>query len=358
MTDEQAREDTSAETVTQSVSPGRMLREGRERLNLSHEQVAERLRLRQQIVVDLEADQFDKHVAGTFTRGYLRAYARLVNVDEAQVLAAYASLGVNDKPQNMQSFSRRTRQQSQDNRLMLVTYIIGAIIIGSAIIFWLQNNNQVEDDVSTPRQEQSVAERMVAEQDAQVEIAPAEESSSTVATREPIFIDTSLLGADRTETTETGASEAQLEADTEAALREAEEDRAQQQIADAALAEQAAIDDQRAADALNEEQDQAQSSNTDQDEAAAPPEQSALPDAELVLMFTADTWIRIEDGSAEAIAFGVKSEGHVSALNGEPPYDITLGAPENVTLYYQGSQVDLSSYRAGRVARLTLPATE
>lgn len=357
MTDEQARQDTSAETVTDSVSPGRMLREGRERLNLSHEQVAERLRLRQQIVVDLEADQFDKQVAGTFTRGYLRAYARLVNVDEGRVLAAYESLGLNDKPQNMQSFSRRTRQQSQDNRLMLVTYVIGAIIIGSAIIFWLQNNNQADDEATTPGQEQGVAERLVAEQDPQVDIEPTEESGLTAATREPIFIDTSLLDADRVRAEDTDATDTLSESAAEAAARQAEEDLAQQEIADAALAEQAAERAaEQAAEEAREQQRAAQAASAA--EAEAQTESSAIPDAELVLVFAADTWIRIEDATGEAIAFGVKSAGHLSALDGNSPYEITLGAPENVTLYYQGSQIDLSSYRAGRVARLTLPAAE
>lgn len=341
MTDETALEDTSAETPPEPVSAGHLLKEGRERLHLSAKQVAERLRLRQQIVLDLEQDKFDKYVAGTFTRGYIRAYARLVNIDESKVVAAYDALGVDQKPQTMQSFSKRRRQQSQDNRLMLVTYVIGAIIIGSAVIFWLQNNNDTGDEVTTQRQQSNVAERIVEAQDAQVEMAAETDEVLPAPTREPIFIDTSMLEPSElaptgtaTEVTETPAEPADLTtqeneqpeiADTTAALREE---------AEALAAEQA------------DQPSQTQSND------------NALPDAELVLLFDGDAWIRIEDASGEAIAFGVKPEGHVSALNGQPPYDITLGAPENVSLYFQGNQIELSSYRAGRVARLTVPATE
>lgn len=348
MTDEQTRQDTSAENSTKPASAGSMLTAGRERLNLTTAQVAERLRLRQQIVIDLENDQFDKYVAGTFTRGYLRAYARLVNVDESQVLAAYEAIAVEDKPQQMQSFSRRTRQQSQDNRLMLVTYIIGAIIIGSAVIFWLQNNNEENSDITTQRQQDTVAERMIEEQDAQVDIEPRQDEEFPAATREPIFIDTTLVDPDAPAQTVT---EVELTENTteDSVVEGTEQVPEQQAIADAEPAEQA----ERA-------REQAQAEATEPPPATggegAPTD--TLPDTELVLVFEGDAWIRIEDASGEAIAFGVKPEGHVSALDGQAPYEVTLGAPENVSLYFQGNQIDLSSYRAGRVARLTIPATE
>ena len=343
MTDEQARQDTSAEQATQPTSAGAMLTSGRERLNLTTAQVAERLRLRQQIVVDLENDQFDKYVAGTFTRGYLRAYARLVNVDEGRVLAAYEAVAVEDKPQQMQSFSRRTRQQSQDNRLMLVTYIIGAIIIGSAVIFWLQNNNEETSEITTQRQQETVAERMVAEQDTQVEIEPGVEDDFPAATREPIFIDTTLIDPDAPAQRITEVEIADSTAEGTAAAEQVDE---QQAIADAELAEQA------------ERVEAAAEAAASPSDAAEQVGNETLPDAELVLVFNGDAWIRVEDASGEAIAFGVKPEGHVSALDGQAPYEVTLGAPENVSLYFQGNQIDLSSYRAGRVARLTIPATE
>lgn len=335
MTDEKARQETSVETPAEFVSAGHMLKEGRERLDLSAKQVAERLRLRQQIVLDLEADKFDKYVAGTFTRGYIRAYARLVNIDESKVVAAYEALGLENKPQTMQSFSKRRRQQSQDSRLMLVTYIIGAIIIGSAVIFWLQNNNETNDEVTTQRENSSVAERMVEAQDAQVELAAEPEEAFTTTSQEPIYIDTSVLELEAPVQTEPAADTTL--ADTTATLRDEAEELAAEQIE--------------------------QSEQVEQPEQVEPPQDtqtsgSSIPDAELVLLFTGDAWIRIEDASGEAIAFGVKPEGHVSALNGQPPYEIILGAPENVSLYFQGEQIELSSYRAGRVARLTVSATE
>lgn len=354
MTDEQARTDASAESTPPHESPGQLLRQGRERLNLSIEQVAERLRLRQQIVADLEQDQFSKYVNGTFTRGYLRAYARLVEVDDERVLAAYSSLGYTDKPQTMQSFSRRTRQQSHDNKLMLVTYVVGALIIGSAVVFWLQNNQTGDGDIATQSDRAGVGERLVEAQDTQVDVAAEESAVDAVnEVREPIFIDTSLLDRDAAEVPEVETDEAVGAIDTGTTGSDDEAASDASSSDGSVVAEEASESEQQAiADAQMQEQaEQSAAAETVNGD-------TAIPDAPLVLVFSGDAWIRIEDANGEALAFGVKPDGHISALEGEEPYQITLGAPENVTMYYQGEPVDLSSYRAGRVARFTIPNTE
>lgn len=347
MTDELDRDNVSAD-ADQAQSPGQMLRAGRERMNLTIEQVAERLRLRQQIVQDLEQDQFSKYVSGTFTRGYLRAYARLVELNDEKVLAAYEALGVDDKPQAMQSFSRRRRQQSHDNKLMLVTYVVGAVIIGSAVVFWLQNNDANDAEIAGPQQRTTVAERVVDEQAPEVDLEPEQEMPADEP--EAIYVNTGML--------ENPVDQMRFSADTTAE---------QSQLADTQLTEQAAqvqaaqeqATDRSAPTATSEpapaSTTQATATRASDSATEAAPE---VPDADLVLIFSGDAWIRVEDASGEAIAFGVKPEGHVSELNGNAPYEVTLGAPENVRVYYQGQAIDLSSYRAGRVARITIPHTE
>ena len=354
MTDEQARADASAESSQNQVSPGQMLREGRERHNLTLEQVAERLHLRQQVVSDLEQDQYSKYVSSTFTRGYLRAYARLVEVDDEAVLAAYSTLGLVDKLQQMKSFSRRTRQQSNDNKLMLVTYIVGALIIGSAVVFWLQNSRDTNGDVATPNNPGNVAQRLVDEQNEQVDIEQPVNSQDNVSqAREPIFVNpNNEPDADAASQTEESAlASAQDVAAHDGTLSEiagegeegADQDTIDQDITDQDTADQDLAEQVDDSDASDGALDQAE---------------TGLPDAPLVLTFSGDAWIRIVDATGEPIAFGVKPDGHVSALDGQPPYDIDIGAPENVALYYEGEAIDLSSYRPGRLARITIPQPE
>lgn len=347
MTDEQARIDAAAESTQDLGSPGQMLRAGRERHNLTLEQVAKRLHLRQQVVADLERDQYSKYVSSTFARGYLRAYARLVEIDEEVVLASYNAMGLEEKMQPMQSFSRRTRQQSHDNRLMLVTYIIGALIIGSAVVFWLQNSQGGNGNNSGTGQPNptSVAERLVEAQDTQVDIeqTPVDQESSSSA-RAPIFVDTNLLEQRESDLQSEGASIADDTQETEQEGETTPVDTTTPEVASEPKVE--------------EPQSVSEDTSAGTNEAAIESNSFELPAASLVLVFSGDAWIRIEDATGEAIGFGVKTDGHVSALDGQPPYDISLGAPEHVTLYYQGEQIDLSSYRAGRLARLTVPSPD
>lgn len=346
MTDEQAHQGaaTGPGHASAEGSPGRILRDGRERLNLTTKQVAERLRLRHQIVLDLEEDHFSRHVASTFTRGYLRAYARLVGVNDEQVLNAYEALGVSELSKPMQSFSRRTRQQSQDKRLMFLTYIIGALIIGSAVIFWFQNSETEDADTAAAGAQQNLAERLVQQENEQAMPASenTDESLSSTETEpspsEPVIVDTSVLEINSAREPEPTTQSTETVADA------TPPEQPEPEVAESAAGQ------------ASEGQQEPTTEPAINNEATSAEEPAS--EGELVLSFRGDTWIRIEDASGQAIAFGVKPGGHTTELSGQEPYQLTLGAPENVDLFYRGNQIDLSSFRAGRVARLTIPLTE
>ena len=65
--------------------------------------------------------------------------------------------------------------------------------------------------------------------------------------------------------------------------------------------------------------------------------------------------MELTDANGEKIAFGVKEQGRVVEIQGQPPLQLVLGAPQFVDVVYQQQPVDLSMYRSGRTARITLP---
>lgn len=67
-------------------SPGKTLKEARERLGLSVPNVARDLHLSNTQINALEADDYQHFHGETYVRGYLRSYARLVGVDPAEIL--------------------------------------------------------------------------------------------------------------------------------------------------------------------------------------------------------------------------------------------------------------------------------
>jgi len=79
--------ENNGEAVTESA--GALLRAARKQAGLNVEQMAERLNLRRGIVRALEEDRFDSLPGPTFTRGYLRNYARALKLDERKLLALF-----------------------------------------------------------------------------------------------------------------------------------------------------------------------------------------------------------------------------------------------------------------------------
>jgi cytoskeleton protein RodZ len=71
------------------ASPGALLRTAREACGLSIEEVADRLRLNEALVLAMEEDRFGLLGAPVFARGHLRNYAALVGAAEKEIVAAF-----------------------------------------------------------------------------------------------------------------------------------------------------------------------------------------------------------------------------------------------------------------------------
>ncbi|MGL5154315.1 MAG: helix-turn-helix domain-containing protein, partial [Aeromonas veronii] len=128
---------------SQAVGPGQLLRNAREQLGWTREQVASRIHLRLTLIAAIESDTYDKHTSHTFIRGYLRTYAKLVGIPDETILAAYDKLGLTP-PDNidMQSFSRRSRQQANDSRLKVVTWLVILVLIALSVAWWWQSTSR------------------------------------------------------------------------------------------------------------------------------------------------------------------------------------------------------------------------
>ena len=68
--------------------PGSQLREAREALNLTHQDVARKLRLDAGLIQALEDNDRKALPAQTYLVGYLRSYARLLNLPAESIVAA------------------------------------------------------------------------------------------------------------------------------------------------------------------------------------------------------------------------------------------------------------------------------
>ncbi|WP_113907179.1 RodZ domain-containing protein [Aliidiomarina celeris] len=345
------------------ATPGDLLREARQARGISTDQVATQLRLRKQLIEELEENKFDPKVAGTFTRGYLRSYAKYLELPEQQVLDAYYALGLEEpRKESMQSFSRKKSKQTQDSRLMIITWIIVVVLVASAILFaWQQSkdaallepaaasidtqpasNNRVQNtalanafpDTTGPETaEPETAEPETAEPETTDPAATDPETGAVLSTGTQ---NTTGVAVSPTEVIVTEQAEQPSEQTGEPSTAGEQEPAPER-------AEQAELD--TISEPLAASEGATELANTVVDVNAG----------DLVLHFRGDCWVRIDDAEGNTLAFGVKQAGYTMPLNGVQPYSLTLGAPHLVDVYFQGEAVDMSSLRDGRVARLTVP---
>jgi cytoskeleton protein RodZ len=69
--------------------PGQILKEARERANLTTQDIADKMKLKKALIQNIEQDNYDIDISLTFIRGYLKLYAKHVKVSEKDILGAF-----------------------------------------------------------------------------------------------------------------------------------------------------------------------------------------------------------------------------------------------------------------------------
>ena len=307
---------------SQAVGPGQLLRNAREQLGWTREQVASRIHLRLTLIAAIESDTYDKHTSHTFIRGYLRTYAKLVGIPEETILAAYDKLGLTP-PDNidMQSFSRRSRQQASDSRLKVVTWLVILVLIALSVAWWWQ---------STTRR--SAGDEALAATEMSTTAAPTADTA-TVA----VANDATAPAQDVSAAAATIVAPAAAVSDAAATLAPAS---AAVALTDASGAV-STVADVAASGATATE-----SEETAVDPATAP---------QLKMSFTADCWLDVKDAKGKTLFSGLKKANDELVLEGAEPLKFIIGAPMAVKLDYKGKSFDMSRYNNGRTARFSLP---
>lgn len=322
------------ETATPD-SPGQLLRMAREARGLTQPEVASRLNLRVSLVRDIEEDRFDQRTASTFTRGYLKTYAKLVGASEERVVAAYERLGLSEvKYAEMHSFSGRTRLEANENRMRLGSWLL-FFALGAGALYWILGRPAEKPAVVTMDEQtlleaagQSVTEASnanpVGERN-ELTIAPVQKDSASVQPAASAAAVAVAVSAAQAVTPAVQAAETAPETTPN----------------DAA---QAAV---TATDAVP---DSAVSAAVAPVEATPPVEADAL-----VISYTGDCWLEVTDASGKKVLSATRHAGQRDVLKGKAPFKLNIGAPKYVSVSFMGQAVDMKRFPVGRPARFELP---
>ncbi|WIX31629.1 DUF4115 domain-containing protein [Salinicola sp. JS01] len=350
--DEQQQE---SERSTHAESAGEMLRAERERQRLSLDEVALQLNLRPSVVEGLEQDNFEQVPIAAYRRGYVRAYARLLGMNERQVVSAYnAAHGQSDIERKLSPVNT-TRPPSRVGawifRLFTLLVIVG--LIGLTLLWW--QSREGNDLFGGGSDDAPIA---VDSLDGTSDAAPAADAGSQLTPNSDTALPPMPTAADTPAAADTGAAPTSDGTPPAADEREAQSVAASAQTAGASTGSEAQSTDTRGTDTQGaSDQDAAgQSAET----AAASSDESAqsTPSADvntLSLTFNEQSWTEIYDATDKRIFSGLQSAGSQATASGKPPFRLTIGNASGVSLRYRGQTVDLGQYTGGNnVARFTL----
>ncbi|MDT0595868.1 RodZ domain-containing protein [Glaciecola petra] len=335
-----------------SGGPGAALAAGREKLGLTQKQVAQSLRLRLTSIQAIENNELEEGVSLTFTKGYVRLYAKLVNLEVQPLLDAHNKIYVEQtQPTKLQSFSRRTTRETTDSRWNIVSIIVVFLLLGSLVVWWIDREGYFADDqTANPSQTRSTNENtdsrnedLISEKIEEPNIQGPDEDEIDVEN------DAELPGESPEQQSD---ADVPLEAPSEGPSTEPEPSQvsSEQPTELPDEIDNSALDDSDLIDTLNTEISDVRQSLLDSGYQV-----NDDGTVEVVFTFADDCWVSVKDAYGEIMAIGVKDKGRVMQVSGVPPIALILGAPQAVSINFGGVEVDMSPYPSTNTANFSLP---
>lgn len=345
------------------VNPGETLRQARENKQWSLAEVAQKLNLTTLSLSNLEAGAFDKLPGTTFARGYIRAYAKLLGMDQARLVVQFDQFtGTDASGSSVHSLGRiKEPVRLTHNILRFVSFLVVVVVLGGGFAWWKDNSAVHEaeqsaipsghvqvDNADGTTQNHSLDGPDPAPGD--VVKDDATQNPAAVVSSAPV--DTTIVPPPTN-----GQGSAPLMPGAIAPPA----GHSNGVPTTAAATSSVPVAGNSAANApVNGAKPGPTTANvTAPKPAPAPaiPAVAAVPqpgDGSLQLQFSADCWIQVIDGSNKVIASGLKHSGESLAVSGKPPLKVRLGVAHAAQVTYNGQPVNVASFTSGDTARITL----
>lgn len=147
--------DAASEGQQAEVGWGVPLRETRIRRGLSIEDVSNSLHLEVKLIKNIEAEAIDQLPPSSFVKGYLRSYARLLEMEPNALLTAFADVCGDGEPTLTQVIKYR-EASSKDAAPRYATWLVVAVLVLSLGAWWwskLMTSATEGDEVTTSTSE-------------------------------------------------------------------------------------------------------------------------------------------------------------------------------------------------------------
>ena len=299
---------------------GPPLSAARKARGLSAEEVHRHTRLELRIIEALELERIDELGQPVYARGYIRSYARLLELDPQPLIDAYNAASGSSEGESWSPPPLEHREEGHGIRPQWVALGLGLLVL-ALVLFWV---------FGRPAEERTI---------------PGATENATLPAA------TGQAGEGREETT-TARLPAMPEPD---AVPSAEG--AQGEAAPAADGNEAANMVAGATATTTPAASRETETSPPARDATAP--EDSVPGAALEaieLDLSGDSWVEIIDGRGQKLVRRLLQAGRRYRFEGVPPFSVFLGNADAVRLHYGGEEIDPSRWRRpNATARFRIP---
>ena len=346
MTPAEATDNTEIQSA--NLGPGARLQGARKEMNLSIEEVAARMHLSNDIVDAIEANDFNKITAPIFVKGYLRAYARIVSLNEDEMIQQYIEFYSNEDPPISSTSNLAPEISSSDRRIKIITYLV---IIGSiallAIWWWSKYQSQAPVVSLDAQTSTEIVQAEVVEQLAVTEITvdSSEQNESQKSPEPSETIEIAEIGEPSAVTTVDESAE-EVDSEQTAIIPEALlDDSAEPEIGEIVMVEETLPQESGEPLQAIDESVTLQESEVPSAMVASDPTLRVAPEGSdrLNLVANADSWVEISDGTGFRLMYRLVRAEEKFYLTGSAPFTVFFGNGFGIEVTINDENVDVIS---------------
>jgi len=303
--------DHSTSTLTDNQSKdvriGEALRKAREAASYSIAYVAGQTHLKEEVIIALENDQFDQLPSDVFVKGYIRSYAKLLEIDAQGLLAGYPENRVLKSETIVHQIkkAKKLNSSSVDPIVIWSSVTVVVILAGLLMTWWVYQED------SDPVELASVVERF---DDEHLTEEGSEQQQQDSATKHDVVL---------------GNIDPKHMSEKQNAAPEVVDDE------DKVIPQQQAL----VVPAIIE----------------APFSGGEIDKVRITVKYTEESWTEIFDARKRRLLHGLIKPGATRVISGQAPFNVFLGNSPGVQLEINGKPFDHSVYmRRNNTARFLI----
>jgi cytoskeleton protein RodZ len=309
------------------------LASARQAAGLSIEEAARQLKFAPRQIEALEAGELQRLPGGTFVRGMVRSYAKLLRIDAEPLLAHIAA---QVPPPDDERLAHRYRQPvpfsdgaRRSNYLYVALSLVLLVAVAAVALQW--------------RQERASSRTLAFVSAAQMPAEPSKAGAAPAPTEAPAAPPASKPAS---------AAKPTPKPKPETAPQAAKPAEAAPQPSKPAVVASAPVKPAAVASAPVKPAVAASAPAAPAASAATAPVPSGT--GRITLQFEGESWVEIRSGSGKLLVASLHTAGTERLVSGVPPFEMVIGNAQQVRLTYNDKPVDLTPYVKVEVARFTL----